>query len=341
MFSLKQIANLIGVNVPPESENITISNITGIEHAVEGDISFLANPTYEKFIYTTQASVVIVPEDFVPKQKVIPVLIKTKHPQKALNTLLLSHEKQMQQQKRGIESPSHILSKCPDSVFIGAFAYIAEDVSMGEYVQIHPHAYIGKNVKIGEGTIIRAGVKIHDNTEIGCNVEIDYGAVIGSKGFGFIKKEDGTYENIPQQGRVIILDNVYIGANTTIDRATLGKTIVHQGTKIDNLVQIGHNVVIGENTIICGQVGIAGSTKIGNRVTLAGQVGIADHMEVADGITITAQSGMDKSYTIPNVILSGSPAIPFRKDKLQLALIRRLPEMLTRIEELEKQIKST
>lgn len=337
-FTLGQIAGLIGGEVEG-SADLVVSTISSIEEAKEGSISFLSNPKYEPHIYSTGASGVIVNNDFTPSKELKTTLIRVENSYLAFTGLLREYDRMMNFSKEGIEQPSHL----PDSVkygenlFLGAFAYIGTGSKIGNNVKIHPQVYIGENVTIGDNTIIYPGAKIYPNCKIGSYCTIQAGAVIGSHGFGFAPKEDGSYENIPQIGNVVLEDHVDIGANTTIDCATFESTIIRKGAKIDNLVMLAHNVEIGENTVIAAQSGISGSTKVGKQVIMAGQVGIVGHIKIADHNTIGAQSGIMKS-TKEGQTLWGSPAVEKGDEVRSLVVYRKLPEMMKRIEQLEEKI---
>ncbi|MFN3316798.1 MAG: UDP-3-O-(3-hydroxymyristoyl)glucosamine N-acyltransferase, partial [Raineya sp.] len=292
-FTILQIAQILGGEVEGDA-NALICNLGKIQEGKAGDIAFLANPKYENFIYTTQATAVIVSKDFQPKQSVSATLIRVDDAYTAFSKLLETYEKMISAAKKGIENPSFIHENAVlgEDLYVGAFAYIGEKAKIGSNSKIYPHTYIAENVVIGENTIIYAGAKIYKNCIVGNNCIIHAGAVIGSDGFGFAPQADGSFQTIPQIGNVVIEDDVSIGANTTIDRATMGSTIIKKGAKIDNLVQIAHNVVVGENTVIAAQAGIAGSTEIGSNCMLGGQAGLAGHIKIANKTIVGAQSGL-------------------------------------------------
>jgi len=338
-FTLDQIAAVLKGELVG-SGNEKISSLSKIEEAREGDITFLANPKYEHYIYETQASAVIVSKKFAPKKQISTSLIKVEDPYTSFTVLLEEYNKQMTESKLGVEDPAHVSksAKTGDNFYLGAFGYVGEHAIIGDNVKIFPQCYVGENVEIGDNTVIFAGVKIYPGTKIGKDCTIHSGVVIGSDGFGFAPQEDGTYRTIPQLGQVIIEDNVSIGANTVIDRATLGATIVRKGVKLDNLIQIAHNVEIGDNTVIAGQSGISGSTKVGKNCVLAGQVGLVGHLEIADKVTIAAQTGLTKSVKEPGSIKLGSPAMDHKEYLRCHAVFRNLPDLAVRVKQLEEKI---
>ena len=296
-FTAQQIALLIQGKIEGDATAV-VRNFGKIESAMPGEISFLANPKYEDFIYSTKASVIIVNESLVLKKQVAATLLRVPDAYAAFATLLTKYQEMKNENLVGIQSPSFIAStaKLGDQNFVAAFAYIGEHVKTGNNVKIFPNAVIGENVIIGNNVTIHAGVIIYSDCVLGNNIIIHSGSIIGSDGFGFAPKADGTYQKIPQLGNVIIEDDVEIGSNTTIDRATIGSTIIKKGVKIDNLIQIAHNVEIGENTVIAAQVGISGSTKIGKGVMMGGQSGTIGHLTIADGIKVAARAGITKDF---------------------------------------------
>ncbi len=319
------LASLTGGRVEGDGE-IELSGFGKIEEAGSGCVTFIANPKYAHFIHTTNASAVLVNEDFQVEGEIKPVLIRVKDAYSALAELLTAFES-MKQRPRGIEQPAYISEgiEVPEDAYIGAFAYIGKNVRLGKGVLIYPQSYIGEGVEIGEGTVIRAGVRIYEGCRIGKGCIIHSGAVIGADGFGFAPKGE-IYEKIPQIGNVIIEDDVEVGANTCIDRATFGHTIVGKGTKLDNLLQVAHNVEIGSNNVFAAQTGIAGSTKIGNSNRVGGQCGFAGHISVGDNNEFGAQSG------IPNSVGSGKrligyPAIDARQFAKNQVYIRHLDQL--------------
>jgi UDP-3-O-[3-hydroxymyristoyl] glucosamine N-acyltransferase len=340
-FPIKEIASLLQGEIIG-SRDVIIESLSSLENASSGCISFLSNPKYENQIYETKASAVIVKDDFEPARELNTTLIRVKDPYLGFSMLLDEYDKLISYEKEGIEEPSYIGkgSSTGERVYRGAFSYIGENVTIGNNVKIFPHVYIGDGVQIGNDSILHAGTKIYANVKIGVNCHIHAGAVIGSDGFGFAPQKDGTYKKIPQLGSVILEDNVDIGANTVIDCATLESTVIKKGAKLDNLIQIAHNVVIGENTVIAGQTGISGSTKIGNNCVLAGQVGIAGHVDIADKVTIGAQAGITKSITQEGQILLGSPAIYVGDFRRSFTIFKKLPELQDRLLTLEAKVRN-
>lgn len=337
-FSLEQVATILGGEIEG-NKDISITTISSIEEGKEGSISFLSNPKYEQYLYDTKSSAVIVNKDFVLKQKVTTSLIRVKDAYSSFTALLEEYQRILSFQKSGIEEQSFLApsAKHGDGLYLGAFAYIGENASIGKNVKIYPHVFIGDNVTIGDNTILHSGVKIYANCKVGSHCTFHSGVVVGSDGFGFAPQEDGTYKAIPQIGNVIIEDHVDIGANTTIDCATFESTIIRKGVKLDNLVQIAHNVEVGENTVIASQAGVSGSTKVGKQVIIAGQVGLVGHIKIGDKSIITAQSGVSKNVP-EGAVLFGSPAFdkgPYMKSAV---LFRKLPDMMKRIQELEEKL---
>jgi UDP-3-O-[3-hydroxymyristoyl] glucosamine N-acyltransferase len=316
---------------------VVVKQFGKIESAMPGEISFLANPKYEDFLYTTKASVIIVNESLVLKKQVAATLIRVPDAYAAFAILLTKYQEMKNENLVGIQSPCFIAStaKLGEQNFVAAFAYIGENVKTGNNVKIFPSAVIGENVTIGNNVTIHAGVIIYSDCVLGNNITIHAGSIIGSDGFGFAPNADGSYQKIPQLGNVIIEDDVEIGSNTTIDRATIGSTIIKKGVKIDNLIQIAHNVEIGENTVIAAQVGISGSTKIGKGVMMGGQSGTIGHIVIADGIKIAARTGITKDFKEAGITISGYPA------REQSAFLRaqvsqkNLPALEKRVKELE------
>jgi UDP-3-O-[3-hydroxymyristoyl] glucosamine N-acyltransferase len=336
-FTAAQIATIINGKTEGDA-NAAVSSFGKIEEAQKGQLSFLANPKYEEYLYTTGASVIIINESLELKKPVNATLVRVADAYVAFATLLETYQQLQAQQLTGIQQPVYIdaTAKMGEQVYIGAFAYIGEKVIVSDGVKIYPNAYVGNNTTIGENSIIHPGVKIYHNTVIGKNVTIHAGTVIGSDGFGFAPQADGSYKKVPQMGNVVIEDNVEIGANSTIDRATIGSTIIKAGAKLDNLLQIAHNVEVGNNAVIAAQAGISGSTKIGNNVMIGGQAGIVGHIQIADGSKINAQSGVSKSIKTPNTAVTGSPAFDYTAALRSQAVARNLPEMEQRIKALEK-----
>ena len=320
-------------------EDVSVSNVSKIEDGKSGTLAFLANPKYEKYVYDTQASIVLVRKDFAPEKPVQTTLIRVEDPYQAMAALLELYQ-QAKGQKFGVEQPSFIDSSATtgDHIYIGAFAYIGANSTIGDGAKIYPQAYIGSNVKVGQNTIIYAGVKIYDDCVIGDNCIIHAGAVIGADGFGFAPTPDGSYKKIQQVGNVVIEDDVEIGANTTIDCSTMGSTIIRKGAKLDNLIQIAHNCEVGENTVMAALVGVAGSTKIGKNCVLAGQVGVAGHLNIGDRVTIGAMAGVSNSIKEGKIVL-GAPAMDHDRALKAYVVYRRLPELRDSLNELQKEVK--
>lgn len=340
-FSALQLATILNGKLEGDPE-VKVHNIAKIEEAGDGMLSFIANPKYEEFIYTTQASILIVNDSLEIEGTIKPTLIRVKDAYSSFALLLEKYQQMVGAgAKTGIQQPSHVPAtvKMGQNVFIGAFAYLGENVVLGDNVKIYPGVYLGDNVKINSGTVLYPGVKVYDNCVLGNRVILHAGCVIGGDGFGFAPQADGTYKKVPQVGNVVIHDDVEIGANTTIDRATMGSTIIHSGVKLDNLIQIAHNVEIGNSTVIAAQTGVSGSTKIGKNCVIGGQVGIVGHIQIADGTKINAQSGLSKSITSPNTSLTGSPAYDYKSSLKSQAIFRNLPDLEKRVKELEEMVK--
>lgn len=337
-FTAKQIAQLIN-GVVEGDENIKISNVSKIEEGKPNTLTFLSNPKYEQYIYSTEASVVIINNDYQLSKPVTPTLIRVENAYQAL-ALLLDFYAQAQPKKTGIEQPSFVAStaKLGDFVYVGAFAYIGENARIGNNVQIHPQCYVGDNVEIKDNTIIYAGAKIYHNCQIGENCVLHSGSVIGADGFGFAPDANNNYKKIPQIGNVILEDNVEVGSNTTIDRATMGSTIIRKGAKLDNLIMIGHNVEVGQNTVMAAQSGVAGSTKIGSNCMFGGQVGISGHITIASGVKIAAQSGIGVNITTPDAKLMGSPAFDAGPYNKSYVVFRKLPDLKRQLEQLQRDV---
>lgn len=339
IFSASQIAQLIQGKIEGNADAV-VDGFGKIEEAGAQQLAFLANPKYEEYLYTTGAAVIIINDAQELKQPVTATLIRVPDAYTAFATLLDVYQQMQTQQLSGIQQPSYIDASATvgEGVFIGAFAYIGKAVSIGKSVKIFPQVYIGDGVQVGDGSILHPGVKVYHQCKIGKGVTIHAGTVVGSDGFGFAPQQDGSFKKVPQTGNVVIEDFVEIGANTTIDRATIGSTIIKAGAKLDNLVQIAHNVVVGNNTVIAAQAGISGSTQLGKNVMIGGQAGIAGHLQVADGARINAQSGLGKSLKKPGTAVTGSPAYDYNTAIRSQATARRLPEMEKRLAELEKQL---
>ncbi len=337
-FSASQIADLIGGKIEGNPET-RINNVSKIEEGQPGTLSFLANPKYTPYIYSTLASAVIVGDDFIAEQAISATLIRVSDSYKAFATLLDVYSK-LKSNKTGIEPSAVIASsaKIGDNAYIGGLAYIGENVQIGKGSKIHPQVFVGDNVKIGEDTVVHSGTRIYADCVIGSHCLIHSGTVIGGDGFGFAPNSDNNYSKVPQIGNVILEDYVEIGANTTIDRATLGSTIIRRGVKLDNLIQVAHNVEIGENTVIAAQTGVAGSTKIGKNCMIGGQVGIVGHLTIGNDVKIAAQSGIGTNIK-DGEIVQGSPAFAVGDYRRSYVVFTKLPELYKKINELEKALK--
>lgn len=320
--------------------SLVVSQLAKIEEGKPGTLSFLSNQKYEPFLYTTQASAVIVGKNFEPKKEYIPTLIRVDDPYLAFTALLEQYQQLLMNARVGVEEPAFLgeSSTIGTNAYRGAFSYIGKKCVIGNNVKIYPQAYIGDNVKIGDNTVIYAGAKIYSDTIIGSRCVIHAGAVLGSDGFGFAPQPDGSYRPIPQVGNVVLEDDVSIGANTVIDCATMGSTVIRQGTKLDNLIQIAHNVEVGKHTVVAAQTGISGSTKIGDYCVIAGQVGIVGHLQIANKTSIGAQSGVSKSIPKEGLKLQGSPAFDYKDNLRSLAVFRNLPQLQKQLEDLEEKI---
>lgn len=336
-FTAEQIAGILeGVVVGnPMAEVFRLSKI---EDGTEGSLTFLSNPKYLNYIYTTKASVTIVNETFKPESPLTTTLIKVQDAYAAFSKLLEFYN-QVKLNKSGIEQPSFLSQsvKYGDNLYLGSFSYVGQNVVLGENVKIYPNCFVGDNVVIGDNVILFAGAKIYSETVIGNNCTIHSGAIIGADGFGFAPNPDGTFTKIPQIGNVIIEDNVDIGSCTTIDRATMGSTIIRKGVKLDNQIQIAHNVEIGENTVIAAQTGVAGSTKIGKNGMIGGQVGISGHLHIGNNVRIQAQSGVGRNIK-DDEVLQGSPTFGYNDFSKSYIHFKNLPKIVAEIEELKKQI---
>ncbi len=338
-FTVGQIAELLGGTVEGNAA-ASVYNLEKIEEARAGSLAFLSNLKYENYLYSTEASAVIVAHNLLLKQPTAASLIRVEDPYLSFTRLLEEYQKAKGRLLQGVEEPCFIGENVTigEAHYRGAFSYIGHNCRIGRHVRIYPQAYIGDNVTIGDNTTIFAGAKIYADCIIGKNCVIHAGAVIGSHGFGFAPQKDGTYKDIPQLGNVILEDNVNVGANTTIDCATMGSTIIREGTKIDNLVMLAHNVEVGRHTVIAAQTGISGSTKIGDNCVLAGQVGIVGHISLAPKTTVGAQSGVSKSVKEEGTIIQGSPAFDYKQNLRALAVLRRLPELEKQVNELKEKI---
>ena len=338
-FTAKQISGLVNGAIEGDPD-ISINKVSKIEEGTPGSISFLSNPLYTHYVYKTEASIVLVNKTFVPEHPVKATLIRVDSAEVAFAKLLEVYN-QIKDNKRGISTQCFIAgsARLGENLYVGEFAYIGENTQIGNNVRIHPQVYIGENVRVGNNCTFYPGVKIYRDCVIGNDCTLHSGAVIGSDGFGFAPQSDNNYQKIPQIGNVILEDFVEIGANTTIDRATLGSTIIRKGVKLDNLIQVAHNCEIGENTVIAAQTGISGSTKVGKNCMMAGQVGLAGHLTVADNVKLGAQSGVGSNITEDGAILLGSPAIDFRKSRKNYIHLSNLDEIVKRLNHLEKIVK--
>ena len=337
-FSAEMIAGLLGGSIVGD-KNATVHTVSSIEGGKKGSLTYLSNPKYEQHIYSTEASIVLVGEDFEPQQEVAATLIKLPDVGVAVLKLLEMYNA-MKPQKKGISKMASISEKATvaEDCYVGDFAVIEAGAVVETGAKIYPQVYVGDGVKIGAGTVLHPGVKIYEGCRVGANCIIHAGAVIGADGFGFLPKPDGTFDKIPQLGNVVIEDNVEIGANTCIDRAKTDSTIIRKGVKLDNLIQIGHNVEVGENTVSSAQTGIAGTTKIGHNCFIGGQVGLADHIKIGNYVKIGSQSGLDKD--VPDgEIRFGSPALSGINFHRSWSVFKELPELRRRVVALEKELK--
>ncbi|MBI1222865.1 MAG: UDP-3-O-(3-hydroxymyristoyl)glucosamine N-acyltransferase [Bacteroidetes bacterium] len=316
-----------------------VDSVAKIEEGHSHSLSFLANPKYEEFLYTTESGIVLVSKDFKPSKPVRTTLVRVDDPYVAFTAILSEYVAQINN-KSGIEEPSFIgeNSEVGEGIYLGAFAYIGKNCRIGKNVKIYPNCVIGDNVEIGDNTILYPNVTVYLHCKIGANCILHSGVVVGSDGFGFAPQTDGSYAKIPQTGNVVIEDEVEIGANTCLDRATMGSTIVRKGAKLDNLVQIAHNVEVGENTVIAGATAVAGSTKLGKNMVVGGQVGIAGHIQLADGTKIAAQSGILSTIKEPGKNMMGSPAFEFKQYFKSQAVFRNLPELDKRVHDLQQEL---
>ncbi len=338
-FTAKDIASLIGGRVDGNPD-ATVNKLAKIEDGEPQALSFLANPKYTQYIYTTQSSIVIIREDFEPEMPIASTLIRVSDPYSAFAKLLEIYDG-MQKKKSGISAQAFVSpsAKVGPGAYIGEFSYIGDNVVLGENVRIYPQCYIGDNASVGSNSTIYPGVKVYHDCTIGNECMIHAGVVVGADGFGFAPQSDNNYKKVAQIGNVVIEDNVEIGANTTIDRATLGSTIVRKGVKLDNLIQVGHNVEIGENTVIAAQTGISGSTRVGRNCMIGGQVGIVGHITIADDVKIGAQAGVAGNITKEGSIVLGAPAIDISRFKRSIAVFNNLDKMVNRVSDLERSLK--
>jgi UDP-3-O-[3-hydroxymyristoyl] glucosamine N-acyltransferase len=339
-FTASVIAGFLKGEIEGDPE-AKVNTIAKIEEGHEGALSFLANPKYEHYIYTTGSSVVLVNKTFMPSQKVSATLIRVDNAYESFASLLRLVD-QARPRKTGIHPTAVIEStaKIGSDIYIGPYAYIGENAVIGDACSIYPHVYVGDNTRVGKNCIIFPGVTVYHECVLGENCIVHAGSVIGSDGFGFAPQSDNEYLKIPQLGNVILEDNVEIGANVTVDRATMGSTIIRSGVKLDNLIQIGHNVEVGENTVMAALCGISGSTKLGKNCMVGGQVGFAGHIKIADGTRIGAQAGILGDIKEENTAIIGSPAFDIKQFMKSTVLFKRLPEMKTRIDRIEKEVES-
>lgn len=336
-FTAQQIAGILEGEVVG-NPNIEVSKLAKIEDGKDGELTFLANPKYTPYIYSTDASITIVNSDFKPEQAIKTTLIKVDDAYEGFSKLL-EYYNQIKLNKSGIEQPCYISeqSVLPDDVYLGAFTYVGNNVTIGHNVKIFPNSYIGDNVTLGDNTILFSGAKVYADCVIGNNCVINSGAIIGADGFGFAPSKEGGYSKIPQIGNVILEDFVDVGAGTTIDRATMGSTIIRYGVKLDNQIQIAHNVEIGRNTVIAAQTGVAGSTKIGENCQIGGQVGIVGHITIGNNVKIQAQSGIGRNVK-DNEVLQGSPALAYGDFNKSYVYFKNLPKLIRTLNDIEKKV---
>jgi UDP-3-O-[3-hydroxymyristoyl] glucosamine N-acyltransferase len=338
-FTAEQIAELLHGEVDGDPQ-VLVNDLAKIEEARGGTLTFLANPIYTEHIYRTKATIAIVERGFVPAQPLPKTLtlIRVADPRMAF-TQLLERNSELRYEKKGIEQPSFVSpsAKLGKNVYIGAFSYVSDDVVLADGVKIFPGCYIGDGVKLGANTRIHAGVRIYHGTVMGAQCVVHSGAVIGADGFGFVPNVKGEYEKMPQVGNVVFEDRVEVGANTTVDRATLGTTYIREGSKLDNLIQVGHNADIGKHNVIVAQAGIAGSTKVGDHKQIGGQVGISGHLAIGNNVRIAAQSGIAKDIPDGQTV-QGSPAFAKLQHDRSHVIFRKLPDLYRRIDALEKEL---
>lgn len=336
-FTATQIAGILEGDIVGNPD-VEVSKLSKIEEGTEGSLTFLANPKYKSYIYSTKASITIVNKTFEAENGLSTTLIKVDDAYKSFSKLL-EYYNQIKMNKSGIEQPSFIADSTDlgENIYVGAFTYIGENVKIGDNVKIFPNCYIGDNVTIKENTILFAGAKVYSECIVGANCVINSGAIIGADGFGFTPDEKGEYSKVPQTGNVILEDYVDIGAATTIDRATLGSTIIRRGVKLDNQIQIAHNVEIGKNTVIAAQTGVAGSTKIGESCIIGGQVGIVGHITIGNNVKIQAQSGIGRNVK-DNEVLQGSPALAYGDFNKSYVYFKNLPKIMKEINEIDKKV---
>lgn len=337
-FTAQQIADFLQGFVEGDAD-VKVSDVSKIEEGMPGTLTFLSNAKYTQYIYDTKASVVLVNKEFVPEREIKATLIRVDNAYECLARLLQLVES-VKPKKRGISSLASVAESATlgENVYIGPFVVIGENVQIGDNTMIYPHTFIDDNCKIGKDCLIKAGVKIGDNTVVGNQCVFQHGVVIGGDGFGFAPQMDGSYQKLPQVGNVVIEDNVEIQANAVVDRATMGSTIIRKGVKIDNLVQIAHNVEIGDNTVMASQSGVAGSTKIGKQCVVAGQVGFAGHITIADASVFGAQTGVPNTIKTPGGVYQGYPAIPVNGFRRAAVVYKNLPELQKMVYDLQRKV---
>lgn len=336
-FTAAQIAGILG-GVVEGNEEVEVSTLSKIEEGETGSLTFLANPKYTHYIYSTRASIAIVNKDFTPEQPIEATLIRVDNAYEAFSQLLEYYNK-VKRDKKGIEQPVFISESAEygEDLYLGAFSYLGENVKIGKNVHIYPQVYIGDNVTIGDNTVVFSGARIHSETIVGESCVINCNVILGADGFGFRPDETGTYHKVPQTGNVVLEDFVDVGPGTTIDRATLGSTVIKKGVKLDNQIMIAHNVTIGENTVIAAQTGVAGSTKIGQNCIIGGQVGIAGHITIGNNVKIQAQSGIGRNVK-DNEVLQGSPALGYSEYNKSYVHFKNLSKIVDRLNVVEKKI---
>jgi UDP-3-O-[3-hydroxymyristoyl] glucosamine N-acyltransferase len=338
-ISAKELAILLEAQIEGNPEAI-VDKLVKIEEADASSLCFIANPKYAHYASSTHAGILVVSKDFDIENQNGTTYLRVQDPYSSFAILLEKFAQQQASQLIGIEQPSfiHETAHIAEDVYIGAFSYIGKNARIAKGVKIYPNCYVADNVDIAENTVLHPSVVVYHHTQIGANCILHAGVVVGSDGFGFAPQKDGSFSKVPQTGNVVIGKDVEIGANTVIDRATLGSTVIEDGVKLDNLVQIAHNVTIGKNSVVAAQAGISGSSKIGKQVMVGGQAGLVGHIQIADGVKINAQSGVSKSINASNSFVSGSPAEPFRQHYKNLAYVRNMAELLERIENLEREL---
>lgn len=339
-FTAEQIAEFLSGKVDGDPK-VKVNNVAKIEEGAPGMLSFLANPKYTQYIYETKSSIVIVNDSFVPEKPVEATLIRVPNAYSSFAQLLGLVQQYTQQTKEGVSSLAFIgkNSEYGEQVYLGEFAFVGENVKIGKNVKIYPQVFIGDNCQIGDDSVIYAGAKLYAGTVVGKSCVIHSGAVLGADGFGFAPDENNEYHKIPQIGNVVLEDFVEVGANTTIDRATMGSTFIRRGVKLDNLIQIAHNVELGKNTAIAAQAGVSGSTKVGDNCMFGGQTGVAGHLHIANGVKLAAQSGVGTNLREEGQTYMGSPVVTLKEYKRMMIHSRRFEQILSRVEELEKIIK--